>query len=467
MQNFWGTPQAAVRVRIYRWNRAMTNFRFAKQILVLACLLACQQFAVAADELLLRAKKLVDEKKAAQAYALLAPLQSERAGEPDYDYLLALAALDSGKPAEAVFALERFLAINPNHGPARLELARAYYMMGETKASRQEFESVKSQAPPDQVNAAIQKYLSVIEQISTEEGTKYRGYVEMSGGRDSNANSATSATQIALPAFGGAIGVLDPSSTRRSDNFLGAAAGISMRHALSAAWAVNAHANINQRKYSRYSQYDLGSIDSTVGVTNTRGIDQFTGALQYQKLYLDRTGFRQTVGLLGQWQHSIDDLSQFTTYGQLMGLNYQAGQEIRNANRYLVGAAYSRAFPGALSPIVYAGAYLGSERPRNSAVPHLGNNFAGLRIGGQLSVAPTTVLVASASHEFRDYRGEEPGFLRDRSDRQTDLSLSLVYAPALHWTVKPEISYTRNSSNIILNDFSRTQYFVTVRREFD
>src|SRR5436190_22058297 len=102
----------------------MTKLPLARRIAVLACLLACCQFALAADAILQRAKKLIDENKAPQAYALLAPLQSERAGEADFDYLLALAALDSGKPAEAVFALERFLAANPDHGPARLEWAR-------------------------------------------------------------------------------------------------------------------------------------------------------------------------------------------------------------------------------------------------------------------------------------------------------------------------------------------------------
>jgi tetratricopeptide (TPR) repeat protein len=422
---------------------------------------------MAADEILLQAKKLVDQNQAAQAYALLAPLQSERAGEPDYDYLFALAALDSGKPAEAVFALERFLATNPNHGPARLELARAYYMMGETKSSRQEFETVKRQAPPEEVNATIQKYLGTIDQINAQDSTRWRGYLETYGGHDSNANSATSTNQIALPAFGGAIGVLDPGSVRRSDNFFGGAAGISVRHALSAAWAVNASTNLGQRKYARYGQYDLGSIDGTVGLTNLRGVDQFSGALQYQNIYLDGTGYRDTVGLLAQWQHSFDNLSQVTTYGQVTQLNYQGGQEIRDAYRYLVGSAYSQAFSGAYSPVVYVGAYAGGERPRNSGVPHLGNNFAGVRVGGQLTVAPSATLSANASYERRNYRGEEPGFLRTRNDQQTDLNLSLAYVPAPLWTIKPEIAYTLNQSNIVLNDFSRIQYFLTVRRDFN
>ena len=62
---------------------------------------------------------------------MLAPEQSNAAGDPDYDYLLGIAALDSGKPNEAIFALERVLAVKPNHLQARAEIARAYFATGE------------------------------------------------------------------------------------------------------------------------------------------------------------------------------------------------------------------------------------------------------------------------------------------------------------------------------------------------
>src|SRR5690606_16406807 len=107
----------------------------------------------AADAKLAEAQRLVNAQKSSEAYELLAPLQAERAGESAYDYLLGISALDSGKALEAVFALERFLMLNPENGPARLELARAYYVMGDIKASRREFETVKAQQIPTQVNA--------------------------------------------------------------------------------------------------------------------------------------------------------------------------------------------------------------------------------------------------------------------------------------------------------------------------
>ena len=53
--------------------------------------------------MLVKAKSLLDANNPQAAYNLLVPLQSQRAGDPDYDYLLGVSALDLGKNTEAVF----------------------------------------------------------------------------------------------------------------------------------------------------------------------------------------------------------------------------------------------------------------------------------------------------------------------------------------------------------------------------
>lgn len=444
-----------------------TVFSCAAKGLLLASMFIIQPLAHATDALLIKAKQLIDIKQADKAYAMLAPLQSERAGEPEYDYVLGLAALDSGHAAESVFAFERFLTLHPDNGPARLELARAYYVMGDTKASLQEFKTVKRAPTPQQASQAIQDYLSAINKIVADnEATRYRGYVEARAGHDTNANSATSLNQVAIPAFGGAIATLDPGSTKTSDDFASLGAGISVRHPYSAEWALNANADIHQRGYSDVSEYDLGALDAAVGLTRSIGVDQFTGALQYQKLNLNHSSYRQTYGILGQWQHNIDDQRQTTLYGQIMRLDYDT-QSIRNANRYIIGTAYSQVFDGKYLPIVYGGAYLGAEQPLASGVSNLKNDFVGARVGGQLSLNTRMAVSANASFEDRRYQGEETQFLKRRSDLQTNLSFALTFIPTRDWLVSPEISYTRNQSNIPINDFSRVQYLVTLRRNFN
>jgi len=156
--------------------------------------------AVLADAVTDNAKALLDRGDAKTAYALLEPLEGQRAGDSEYDFLLGLAALEIGKNTNAVFALERVLAVNPNHVRARAEIARAYAALGETKTAKQEFETVKQQGIPPEVAVTIDRLLSAIERVEDEGRTTVRGYAEGTIGHDSNVNSATSDRNVAVPA---------------------------------------------------------------------------------------------------------------------------------------------------------------------------------------------------------------------------------------------------------------------------
>src|SRR5450759_1837094 len=67
------------------------------------------------------AEALMKAGRPADAYNLLEPLEFERSGEVRFDYLIGIAALDSGKPDKATLAFERVLAVNPNYAGARLD----------------------------------------------------------------------------------------------------------------------------------------------------------------------------------------------------------------------------------------------------------------------------------------------------------------------------------------------------------
>src|SRR5690625_5111302 len=108
--------------------------------LLLAVLLTSTAWA--ADRLS-QAQQLIAQGKAREAYVLLEPLEDELAGQPSFDLLFGIAAVDSGQPSRAVFALERVLSLEPNHPRARAEIAKAYLALGETDTARQEFLTVR------------------------------------------------------------------------------------------------------------------------------------------------------------------------------------------------------------------------------------------------------------------------------------------------------------------------------------
>jgi len=420
---------------------------------------------LADDTLLTQADRLLRENRAPEAYALLAPYQSERAGDPDYDYLLGVAALNSDQPNKAIFALERVLAVDPDNAQARLEIAQAYFAAGETDTAQREFEAVRQYNPPQEVDDAIGKYLDAIEHARMRENTTMQGFILAAVGSDSNVNSATSSSEIAIPAFGGTV-PLDALGRKLRDTFYRISAGLNARLPLNPEWALFGGLSFNRRFNSSQKMFDTGSVDADVGLNLVRGDNSYSLALQHQSFDLDNACYRDATGLTAQWVHDFDRNTQASVYFQYSDLHYP-GQDIRDAQRYIAGVAYAHALGGKYNPVFFVGGYGGQENERRSGVPHLGHQPYGLRAGGEIKLAPKVTLFGSMSVEQRNYHGPDPLFRVTRKDTKGDLSVGLNFVPAKKWTITPGITLTRNRSNIVVNDYNRAMIGVTVRRDLD
>lgn len=419
---------------------------------------------VRADPLLDDARRLLGDKDAKGALALLSPHESRRAGEADFDYLLGVAAIDAGDPQRAVFALERVLAVQPDFHVARAEIARAYFALGERANAQREFRTVREQTTvPAEARATIDRYLSALEPART----RLQGYLEGSFGHDTNVNSATSLTQVAIPLAGGAIldVTLNPSSVRRKDKYFGVGGGVTLSHELTQSWSVIGAASGTLKSNRRADQFDTSAIDVSLGSRYTLGQHAFTLAGQSQTFRLDDDRFRDSLGALLQWQINLSEISQFTTFYQQARLAYPA-QPVRNADRHIGGVAYAHAFPAFNNTVLFSSLYGGDERARESAFPHLGHKPFGLRLGGQTALLPSTTLFFGLSHEQRRYNGSDPIFRTERRDRQTDWRLGLTYVFAPGWSLTPQVTHTDNRSNIGLNAYKRTVSSIAVKREF-
>ena len=194
-------------------------------------LLALSGVAVA-DSVTDQARDLLNNQQSVAAYDLLAPLGDERAGDPDFDYLLGIAALDSGRPGLAVFALERVLAVRPNDALARAEIARAYFALSEYQTARQEFENAKADSTaPAAARVTMDKYLALLDRA--QRGTqRVSGYLGFSTGYDSNLNSGTDQSTIAIPVLNNLPFQLNDKATSQDNAFATIAAGLNILHPL-------------------------------------------------------------------------------------------------------------------------------------------------------------------------------------------------------------------------------------------
>ena len=173
---------------------------------------------------LARAESLVREGKAAQAYDLLQAFEPQAAGDPDFDYWLGVAALEAGKPDKATIALERTLIVNPDFVGARLDLARAYFALGDLPRARLEFNTVLEQDPPAAARATVERYLAEIDTRTQAKTIQWLAYVDATVGRDTNVNNSTREASVFVPLFGLNL-ALASTSIKAADNYFGLGGG--------------------------------------------------------------------------------------------------------------------------------------------------------------------------------------------------------------------------------------------------
>ena len=427
---------------------------------VAALMFLFQSIAVA-DEITDRALALIQQKNPQAAYRLLQPLESERAGNPEYDYLLGISALDSGERERAVFALERVLAVNPNHAQARAEIARAYFEMGEKVNARREFESVRATNPPEEAKQTIDRYLSALGASPTQ----FSGFLEIGFGWDSNVNSATPNNQIAIPALGGIVADLDPSGVKKSDSFITAGGGLNYVHGFSPEWAVLAGIAVNGKFNTHENEFDTGTVDGNLGLRWSRGKETITAGYQGQDFRVDKEDFRRSTGVVAQWQHRTSESSQVSLFLQAADLEYPS-QSPRDARRMIAGVAFGYGWATPSRPVVFGSLYGGSEKAKAEDMAQLGYKPIGGRLGGQVSVASNATLFGLLSYERRAYGGDEPAFLVTRRDNQVDLSLGMNFLLRPSWLLVPQVAYTNNHSNVELNTYDRTVASLILRKTF-
>jgi tetratricopeptide (TPR) repeat protein len=426
--------------------------------------------AFAADETVSSAKQKLDSGHAQEAYDLLKPLQATRAGDPEYDFVLGSAALALGKNTEAVFALERVLAVQPDSGPARALIARAYFNLKETETAKREFENVKKQQQtvPPAVSETIDRFLDAIARIEESKRTAIHGFVEIGIGYDTNVNSALADSQVAIPAFGGLPITVASASTKQSDGFLTFGGGVNITHPITnqltifGGLAYQNKTNFNKDDFSSYA-YDLN-----LGLGYVVNSETLSLTAQLNSFFVDNTqlyhnAYRDAVGAMAQWQHDFDSRNQMSVYAQYSSLTYP-DQTGRAVNRYVGGAGYAHAF-GKGAIITYAGLYAGTEREKDSQFPEVGNNLYGGRLGAQWNINTQFAAYANVSAERRKYGGPEPFFGYDRKDTQYGAGTGVIYTPMKNLHLTPQIIWTDNRSNVPFDKFDRTIYQIIFRHD--
>ncbi len=432
------------------------------QVLVVVCMVSMAQAQSGnTDPLIDQAQRLIAERNAVAAYALLVPQEVNRAGDPLFDYLLGIAALDSGRVAQAVAPLERVLAAQPGFSGARMEYARALYENNDFAAAGDQFQTLLTQAPSPSTQTVIERYLAAIDRGRSVAGSKFTPAVDFGSGYDSNANGSTAESQF--------LGfTLNPRNVAQESAFLEAGVGLGHTVALGARSGLASTLRLSHRQNpdANFVDQSIAALASTwlfkSGETRgSIGVNGFYGLLDGEDHQLQANlEFGLARRFAGDWE-----LSSLARVGRVDFR--QPVLAIMEVDRVLGGLALTRYNLGDRSGRLGIALIAGRDDAQLADSPY-GNDRHGARVFGGMLLRPQSTLYAEISFQRADFQGGNGFFAVDRRDDQTMavIGLDIQNWPAIGWSLSPQLRHTQNDSTVSLYEFSRTEAAVFLRRSF-
>lgn len=393
-----------------------------------------------------RAAGLMNAGKFAQAMALLKGAQPEFPADQDLRFLIGLCALETEQPGEAIAQFEAMLAAEPQLLRVRLDLARAYTMQRDFDKAREHFAIVMASNPPPQVGDNVQKFLAMMEAHKPWQLRLSAALVS-----DSNVNTGPGSSSVLS-------GFTSNTITGRSDTALNLVAAVNHVQAIDADMAWQSEANINVLDYTDEDDSDLLMLSLSSGPSWRMGKYTYSFPVVYDNIRVGGDAYNQSIGIAPQIRYEYDKDIQFNGGFTRSWKKHDPVDADPNRDGELLGifagARVDLGDYGVLQPALR----LSLDQTEQA---HFDNQGVALSLGYSLPLPHSMGLFLQPSITRVSYDAPDPffaatcnGCTRRDWQYQFTANLSKTYGKsglgaALGYT------YTRNDSNVGLNDYTR------------
>ncbi|HNP62798.1 MAG TPA: tetratricopeptide repeat protein [Woeseiaceae bacterium] len=423
-----------------------TRFAFAEDTLQVASSADTQRFLARAEDLLTLGETAV-------AYELLSEKESELAGNPFFDYLLGVAALDSGRTSDAIFSLRRALIVAPGFSGARMELARAYFESGNVAQARPLFVQLLGEQPPAAVRTVIDDYIASIDASPAAPRSRLRLHYDVAAGYDTNANGSTDSQQF--------LGfTLSPNNVEADSSFAELGGGFSWSKPKSTRLAWYTSGRVAYRHNPDADFVDSALVSAAGGMNWQRG--KFFGRAGLDAYWSARDGDSNQSQfaldtLLGRRLADHWDVSLGIRGGTL---RYDDNIDIMDVNRVMFTGRLGRTFfSGGGFGVELVG---GNDSERRSSSPY-GNSKLGGRLTLYAPVGSDRMLYFSSGSLTSDYDGLFFGTPREDTQISTLLQIEFMNVLKDGLSLTPRLRHIDNDSDVGLYDYNRLEISLNLR----
>ena len=397
-----------------------------------------------------------------QAYQRAIKLRAMNEGEPRFDYLYGLSALQTGHYNEAVFALERVTATEPSVIRPRLELARAYLKLNNNKAATREFKRVLSLNPPLAVRQNVNAYIS---QLHTDKWEVRKAVINslltLSLDFDDNINFGFDNDEIVLPVFGNIR--LDRGSIQQESGFAEARYQLNYRKADSHRFNRFASAALTHRDYFDNGNFNLSDLDIRTGFTFNKHNYQYQVVLRDRPVLLGGSYYTNTVGLDLALRRGLGVGAVLTAALSVEDYSHKV-ESLRNRTRAIISVKIDKKSGNNIHQF---SAFYGEETPDDDAGKQFSRDLAGIgyRVVHNWNAKSKSYL--KLDYQQNTHQGPYPIYPDAREDDRATVKIGHERKLLKNVDLLMSVQYTDNESNLSLYDVTRTEAKIGVRYEWD
>lgn len=433
--------------------------RCTKAILAVVafCLLSAWTVHAAPANALNEARALIAKGKPQAALDLLDPLEASNAGDVAFDYLLALATLDSGDSATATLIFDRVLLQSPGFHGARIDLGRAYFNMGRLLEAQRELQAARAASPPVEAAAVIDDYLAQIARLQRRSRFSHYLSATTRAGYDSNANSAT-----ALNDFLGFT--LNPRSRATDSDFFEAGFTAGTAYAVHPQLTLSGRLDVRARRNTRASFADSRVLAGIARLDHRVGRQHRSVQLQALSQFVDSDHNVSGVALAADWRFEVANGLWVGPLVGLRALRYQDELDVKDINQWTAGVVGGWAFGSGGQGMLETSMSYGRDRPRRDGSRY-DRDFTLFSVAVNWRFSDTLTGSLSGLIEDSDYGSVffEQAFSSPREDTAVQAMGVLDWRVARHWRLNHSLTYRKNDTDISVFAFDRFEATLGVR----
>ncbi|MGH8454232.1 MAG: tetratricopeptide repeat protein [Nevskiales bacterium] len=407
-----------------------------------------------------RARELLGRRQAKQAYELLAPHEYGWAGDPEYDYLLGVAAMASSRPDEAVMSLERAVASAPDDAAARTALARAYYHAGDHELARRELDHLGLRSLPYDRALDIERSSALINTPGPRR-TTFRYFVMLDTGYDSNVSASTDQDRF--------LGVALDRRNVEKDSVYGAASnGGILRVPMGPHWDYDFRFNFVQRRNlsATFANTDRAGLSNDFVFRKNRtelnfGASLYTSFLDNRAPYdggYSQAGANLDFGARWFLGRSAWRLGTDVALGSV---RHDKSTRVFDADQLLLDGTMEYVGRGSI-PSFGLALVFGEAQAKQSDSPY-GRSIYGARFTSSWYVGRPSRMYLNVGVNRSNYDGSFFGEHRHDTQYSAGLSAVVYVFPNRQWTLIPHLAHITNLSDTSLFDYNRTEIGLAFR----